>query len=253
MDKEIEIYKNIGLKLRFLRKSRNLTILDVSTKLQINKGSLTKYELGIDKIPIHNLYKLAEFFNVDITSFFKEDTNNHLDIKIARKKLIGTTGKNNFFYYPENNYSFLSLPRDLFCSFIIQISDDSMFPIIKNGAYVGISPLFLNKKTAEELTFFQFKKNFNQTINELFEGQLILINFANIGIFIRRIVEIDGKNDKIKLGSENSKLPLKTFSLSDLININNLKRLNQEPFFSIKNIAIDTVIGEVSFVAQSLS
>lgn len=250
-----EIYKEIGAKIRLLRKLKNLTIADVASKIGINKTSLTKYELGQDRISIDNLKKISEFFNVDITSVFKEDSNNQaLDVKITRKKLIGSSGKNNFFYNPELNYSFLSLPRDLTCSFVIQVSDDSMYPVIKNNSYAGVSPLFLNKKTADELTFYSIqRKNFTPTINELFEGQLILFNFANAGIFIRRIVEIDGKNDKIKLGSENSKLPLKTFSLSDLININNLKRLNQEPFFSLKNINIDSVIGEVAFMAQSLS
>lgn len=58
--------QTIGMRLRQLRKSRNLTIQDVIANVNCSQASLYRYErVENDELPTIMLHELARFYNVD--------------------------------------------------------------------------------------------------------------------------------------------------------------------------------------------
>lgn len=65
-----KIQNELGRRLRNLRLEHELTQDEVAYATKISRDHLSNIELGKYPINLKNLYKLAEFFKVDIKYFF---------------------------------------------------------------------------------------------------------------------------------------------------------------------------------------
>lgn len=61
----------IGINIKAMRKSKGYTLERMGKVLGITLQQFSKYECGIDRISAANLYKVANYFKVDIQTFFK--------------------------------------------------------------------------------------------------------------------------------------------------------------------------------------
>ena len=61
-------YKNLGQKLKYLRKQSGMTQEQLGMQLGITKSAIVNYETGIRKIPFDLLVKIADQFQITIDS-----------------------------------------------------------------------------------------------------------------------------------------------------------------------------------------
>ena len=62
---------NIGINLREIRKSKNLTQTEVGKILNVTPHQIAKYETGKNRISASTLYRLACYYDVDIGVFLE--------------------------------------------------------------------------------------------------------------------------------------------------------------------------------------
>ena len=67
-----ETIKSIGLELADIRRSKELSILDVAEETNINKDTISKYENGNSSMKIYIIDLLLEFYDVNIAYFFNK-------------------------------------------------------------------------------------------------------------------------------------------------------------------------------------
>ncbi|RZD16695.1 MAG: XRE family transcriptional regulator [Candidatus Acididesulfobacter guangdongensis] len=131
-DKNLKLLKSIGEKLRSKRKELKISQGKIADLLDISDTQIYKYELGYSLIPLDNLLKLCELFNVDIHYFLG-------DIKKEKQENISVIN------YPSNpefakrvvmlkeiydfNYEDLNLG--------VNNCIDSMYAILKNREKQG--------------------------------------------------------------------------------------------------------------------
>ena len=77
----INIKKYIGLRIKFIRNTRQLSITTTAKNLGITRKQFQNYEKGITDIKISRLQEIAELLNVNV-SFFLEDFNTKNNISI---------------------------------------------------------------------------------------------------------------------------------------------------------------------------
>ncbi len=65
--------KDLGRKIRMMRIMRDLTMVELSTRLGISHQQLQKQEKGIDRITVERLVKIAQALRVPVTEFLKTD------------------------------------------------------------------------------------------------------------------------------------------------------------------------------------
>lgn len=65
-----ETIEAIGLELADIRRSKNLSIIQVAEKTGITKDTISKYEHGNSSIKIYILDLLITFYETNIASFF---------------------------------------------------------------------------------------------------------------------------------------------------------------------------------------
>jgi len=63
--------KNIGKNIKYYRKIRNISQLEVATTLGIDKSTISLYENGKVNIPVKHLYAISKFLNIEIELFFE--------------------------------------------------------------------------------------------------------------------------------------------------------------------------------------
>ncbi len=68
-DKDIKLLKLLGEKIRNKRKELKISQGDIANLLNVSDTQIYRYELGYSLIPLDNLLKLCELFNVDIYYF----------------------------------------------------------------------------------------------------------------------------------------------------------------------------------------
>jgi hypothetical protein len=61
----------IGLHLKEARKRLRLSQTKAAEILGVRKGQISKYENGLDRISASNLYRLAMYYNKNISYFFR--------------------------------------------------------------------------------------------------------------------------------------------------------------------------------------
>ena len=64
----------LGSRLKYLRKSENITQQDLASSLGIAKSTISMYENGQREPDFETLEAIADYFNVDMRTFFPNDT-----------------------------------------------------------------------------------------------------------------------------------------------------------------------------------
>lgn len=75
-----ELIKAIGLELADIRRSKELSIIEVSLDTNLNKDTISKYENGNSSMKIYILNILLEYYKVDLLYFFTK-VNDRMQIK----------------------------------------------------------------------------------------------------------------------------------------------------------------------------
>lgn len=84
-----DIPLSIGHKIKILRKGRKLTQQELADRLQINRSSISNYEINRRVPPLKELNKLCEFFGVGMDYFGVVTKNDAFDL-ISRAKDVFT-------------------------------------------------------------------------------------------------------------------------------------------------------------------
>lgn len=74
----------IGKLIQKARKEAKLTQTELAQKMGLSRMMISRYEVGLNNIPLDQLEKIAKFLNKPVTYFLKEE----LTIKIAPKELL---------------------------------------------------------------------------------------------------------------------------------------------------------------------
>ena len=67
---ELRINKDIGKKIKYLRRIKDLSQTDLAKHLDITFQQLQKYESGKNKVSIASLIKITEILQININVFF---------------------------------------------------------------------------------------------------------------------------------------------------------------------------------------
>lgn len=62
----------VGLKIRQLRKKRNLTQAELSAKIGVQQSDLSRMEKGEYRISLDTLFKILQVFEMTMAEFFEE-------------------------------------------------------------------------------------------------------------------------------------------------------------------------------------
>lgn len=71
IEKDFELYYDLGEKLREIRLSKNLSLADVANQLHVAAKTLQRYECGERKIKLDILLKLTEIYEINYYQFVK--------------------------------------------------------------------------------------------------------------------------------------------------------------------------------------
>lgn len=63
--------KNIGKNIRYYRKIRSISQVDIAGILGIDKSTISLYENGKVNIPVKHLYAISNFLDIQISLFFE--------------------------------------------------------------------------------------------------------------------------------------------------------------------------------------
>lgn len=66
---------NIGEKVKALRTHRGMTLKALATEAQLSVGFLSQFERGMTTIDVEHLQTIADYFDVNIQTFFESDDN----------------------------------------------------------------------------------------------------------------------------------------------------------------------------------
>lgn len=80
--------KEIGLKLRQLRKSKGLTQEILSEKCEVPRSTLSNYEIGRRTPHLKDLQKLAAFYGVGLDYFGINPTDEVFDLLVRAKEVF---------------------------------------------------------------------------------------------------------------------------------------------------------------------
>ena len=76
----MEIAKELGDNLKFLRKSRHVSAVEIAKYIGIGKKGYYRYETGeIEKIPLENLFKIVKFYRISFDELFSFDSSKKYD------------------------------------------------------------------------------------------------------------------------------------------------------------------------------
>ena len=67
-----EIDKEIGIRIKKIRKSFGLSQIELAERVGISFQQIQKYEKGITRISVFRLRQISEALNIHITDFFKK-------------------------------------------------------------------------------------------------------------------------------------------------------------------------------------
>ena len=74
----------IGKLIQKARKEAKLTQTELAQKMGLSRMMISRYEVGLNNIPLDQLEKIAKFLNKPVTYFLEES----LTVKIAPKELL---------------------------------------------------------------------------------------------------------------------------------------------------------------------
>ena len=70
-NKNINISRQIGQKIKFMRNMRNISSVDMANILGISRQQLQNYERGYADIKIDRLFEIAKILDIDVNFFFE--------------------------------------------------------------------------------------------------------------------------------------------------------------------------------------
>ncbi|QAV24881.1 XRE family transcriptional regulator [Proteus hauseri] len=76
---------SIGYELSLLRQRNSMTGAELGQKLSISQQQISRYERGINKIPVDILFYVLNIFNISINDFFDRVSNRVVTLKYKMK------------------------------------------------------------------------------------------------------------------------------------------------------------------------
>jgi transcriptional regulator with XRE-family HTH domain len=86
----MDIYRQIGEKIRKLRLTKGLSQKDLAKYVGVTYQQIQNYEKGKSKIPVDRLIRIAEALEVSLDYFLKEFDNNHDKVSESELALLNT-------------------------------------------------------------------------------------------------------------------------------------------------------------------
>jgi transcriptional regulator with XRE-family HTH domain len=86
----MDIYRQIGEKIRKLRLTKGLSQKDLAKYVGVTYQQIQNYEKGKSKIPVDRLIRIAEALEVSLDYFLKEFDNNHDKVSESELALLTT-------------------------------------------------------------------------------------------------------------------------------------------------------------------
>ncbi len=80
--------REIGLKLKALRKAKMLSQQEVADKFGLSRTTISNYEIGRRKPTIYELQGFADFYGVELNHFGGTTTKDELNELVARAKKV---------------------------------------------------------------------------------------------------------------------------------------------------------------------
>jgi transcriptional regulator with XRE-family HTH domain len=109
-NKDLDLYKRIGLKIRNKRIELNISQEKLSEILDVEYVQIWRYETGKVKIPIDYLVKISTFFNINIGYFFTDLTSKK-PIEKENKKLEKMLLMVKEIFRSDNNYLIFAVDK----------------------------------------------------------------------------------------------------------------------------------------------
>lgn len=125
-------------KIKYLRKRSELTQAELAKKLDVAITTVSTWERGGNRPLMDKIVLMSEIFNVPISYFFDEVTD---DIKIVSVPVLGTISCGNPITATENVDEYQKEIENYLPSgslFYLKAKGNSMYPIIPDGALVLI-------------------------------------------------------------------------------------------------------------------
>lgn len=85
---EIIFTRIVGLQLKKIRLAKGLTQTRIAKAINVTFQQIQKYEKGTNELRLINIKKLAEFFDVEESYFYKPITDCDLKFKIQKNRII---------------------------------------------------------------------------------------------------------------------------------------------------------------------
>lgn len=133
IEKDFELYYDLGDKLREVRLSKNLSLADVAKKLHVAAKTLQRYECGERKIKQDILLKLTEIYEIDYYQFVKnirlESVIRDYDIQFTSKDgtlLLAETSP-----YPDTKELSFEKLRNIIAKSVTTLSNEQKIELIK--------------------------------------------------------------------------------------------------------------------------
>ena len=82
------MYSELGVKVRLLRKRRNLKQDDLGEVLNLSRSQISNLEKGRRNLSLKQLEKLCEYFKVDMSYFFMINTTDYCLDLIEKAKVL---------------------------------------------------------------------------------------------------------------------------------------------------------------------
>lgn len=64
--------KQVGMIIRVNRKKRKLTQQELSDLIGVPRGTLARYERGLNSVPIENFFKICKVLDIDANTCLKD-------------------------------------------------------------------------------------------------------------------------------------------------------------------------------------
>lgn len=68
-----EFYKKVGDRIKFYRKSANLTLEELGNRIGVGKSTIRKYETGMIRVSHEKLEMIAEVLRIDVSLLYGEE------------------------------------------------------------------------------------------------------------------------------------------------------------------------------------
>ncbi|WP_323115945.1 XRE family transcriptional regulator [Klebsiella variicola] len=138
----------IGTRIREIRKSKGMTILELATAIGSDVGNISRLETNKQGYSENTLIKIASALGVSVADLFTENTVSQDEIefvgfvpdgmvKVIGEAFLGIDGAVDMIEAHEGWIQIYSDDKD---AYALKVKGDSMWPRIQSGEYVVIEP-----------------------------------------------------------------------------------------------------------------